>query len=223
MATDPYVDAKGEVEASIRNVNTLLNSYARIRSTSTDSASLTETIEELQTTLGLLETDLDDLEESVSAVEENGDRWGISDSEVRQRRAFVNRVTTEVQVSWLPPMFCATLLTTGYRHYRGVSQAAGKVTDGQVLIRRQDDTLGVISGTLNTIASQAGLIGQEVVEHSEMLDDLSSRVDGTQSRLSKVTKTMQNFITKNEDTRSSWCIGILVVVLIILLIAVILV
>ncbi|TXT08748.1 hypothetical protein VHUM_02876 [Vanrija humicola] len=93
----------------------------------------------------------------------------------------------------------------------------------QVLIRRQDDTLGVISGTLNTIASQAGLIGQEVAEHSEMLDDLSTRVDGTQSRLSKVTKTMQNFITKNEDTRSSWCIGILVVILIILLIAVILV
>ncbi|TXT08749.1 hypothetical protein VHUM_02877 [Vanrija humicola] len=101
MSTDPYVDAKGEVEASIRNVNTLLNSYARIRSTSTDSASLTETIEELQTTLGLLETDLDDLEESVRAVEENGDRWGISDFEVRQRRGFVNRVTAEVQVSLL--------------------------------------------------------------------------------------------------------------------------
>lgn len=34
-------------------------------------------------------------------------------------------------------------------------------------MRRQDDTLGVISGTLTTLASQAGLIGQEVAEHSE--------------------------------------------------------
>ena len=34
-------------------------------------------------------------------------------------------------------------------------------------MRRQDDTLGVISGTLSTIASQAGLIGHEVHEQSE--------------------------------------------------------
>jgi syntaxin 6 len=36
----------------------------------------------------------------------------------------------------------------------------------QTLMRRQDDTLGVISGTLSTLASQAGLIGNEVQEHS---------------------------------------------------------
>lgn len=37
----------------------------------------------------------------------------------------------------------------------------------QMLVRRQDDTLGVISGTLSSLASQAGLIGQEVGEQSE--------------------------------------------------------
>lgn len=39
--------------------------------------------------------------------------------------------------------------------------------DKQTLMRRQDDTLGVISGTLHTLASQAGLIGNEVNEQSE--------------------------------------------------------
>lgn len=39
--------------------------------------------------------------------------------------------------------------------------------DGQMLMRRQDDTLGVISGTLHNLASQAGLIGHEVSEQSE--------------------------------------------------------
>lgn len=37
----------------------------------------------------------------------------------------------------------------------------------QTLMRQQDDTLGVISGTLHTLASQAGLIGSEVNEQSE--------------------------------------------------------
>ena len=34
-------------------------------------------------------------------------------------------------------------------------------------MRRQDDTLGFISGTLTNLASQAGLIGHEVHEQSE--------------------------------------------------------
>lgn len=80
-----------------------------------------------------------------------------------------------------------------------------------MLMRQQDSTLGVISGTLNTLASQAGLIGQEVNEHnvsalcavdqltvSRMIEDLSSHVDNTQSRLSKVTRTLNDFIRKNE-------------------------
>lgn len=37
----------------------------------------------------------------------------------------------------------------------------------QLLVRRQDDTLGVISGTLHNLASQAGLIGEEVGVQSE--------------------------------------------------------
>jgi hypothetical protein len=40
-------------------------------------------------------------------------------------------------------------------------------TDEQMYVKRQDDTLGVISGTLSTLVSQAGLIGQEVGEQSE--------------------------------------------------------
>lgn len=44
----------------------------------------------------------------------------------------------------------------------------------QMYVRRQDDTLGVISGTLSTLVSQAGLIGQEVGEQSEYAFHLTS-------------------------------------------------
>ncbi|WWC59176.1 uncharacterized protein I303_101725 [Kwoniella dejecticola CBS 10117] len=91
----------------------------------------------------------------------------------------------------------------------------------QLFVKRQDDTLGVISGTLHTLASQAGLIGNEVAEQSEMLDDLGNRVDSTDSKLRKVSRTMQDFIRRNEETKSGWCIGILIVILMILLLLVI--
>jgi hypothetical protein len=41
------------------------------------------------------------------------------------------------------------------------------------MMRRQDDTLGVISGTLTNLASQAGLIGHEVGEQSECAKSFS--------------------------------------------------
>jgi hypothetical protein len=84
-------------------------------------------------------------------------------------------------------------------------------------VKRQDDTLGVISGTLSTLVSQAGLIGQEVGEQSEyvsiyltlveltdrMLDDLDTRVDHTDSKLRRTTRQLNDFIRKNESEQSS--------------------
>lgn len=37
----------------------------------------------------------------------------------------------------------------------------------QMMIRQQDQTIDTIAGTLNTIAEQAGMMGQEIGEHNE--------------------------------------------------------
>ncbi|GMK59330.1 hypothetical protein CspeluHIS016_0703450 [Cutaneotrichosporon spelunceum] len=208
MSRDPYVDAKSDVEASINNVGTLLESYRRIQATSNDSLSLIEAKGELQSALQLLETDLADLDESVHVVEQHGDRWGLAHAEVAERRAFVNSVSSEVaRLKTAVGEASRTRHTslTPYRDDDG-SPPNDDYSEAERWEReeQQDDTLGFISGTLSTLASQAGLIGQEVAEHSEMLDDLSTRVDSTHSRLSRVSRTMKDFIRKNESGQSSW-------------------
>jgi hypothetical protein len=37
----------------------------------------------------------------------------------------------------------------------------------QMMMRQQDSTMGLISGTLSTLASQAGLMGRELLEQNE--------------------------------------------------------
>lgn len=86
------------MEASISNVGSLLESYRRIQATSNDSPSLTEAKGELRSALQLLETDLEDLDESVRVVEQHGDRWGLAHAEIVERRAFVNSLSSEVAV-----------------------------------------------------------------------------------------------------------------------------
>lgn len=47
----------------------------------------------------MLETDVEDLEESVRVVEDMGERWGLGTNEVHKRRDFAQRVKREVEVS----------------------------------------------------------------------------------------------------------------------------
>ncbi|KAK8846770.1 hypothetical protein IAR55_005858 [Kwoniella newhampshirensis] len=244
MSRDPYIDVKREVENSLSTLQSLLSSHSRLQSTSTSSTSpeLLEAEDELRNTLSNLEGDLEDLEESVRVVEDMGDKWGIGAGEVRRRREFVERV--KVEVEGLRGMVYSKGKNKGKGKGKEAMRSDGRYRDHpidlergreedpdevrrweaeeqQMLVQRQDDTLGVISGTLHTLASQAGLIGQEVHVQSEMLDDLSTRVDNTDSRLRKVQRTMNDFIRRNEETKSGWCIGILIVILIILLMLVI--
>ncbi|KAK6904021.1 hypothetical protein I203_107534 [Kwoniella mangroviensis CBS 8507] len=241
MSRDPYIDVKREIESTLSTLPDLLSAHG---SSDPSSSTYYEIQEELKNTLQILEGDLEDLEESVRVVEGMGDRWGISPDEVGNRRSFVERVKKDIRglKSRVTPNKGKGKakvrsdkngrykdnpdidLERGYNDDDGDDMEEAKRWEAeqqQLLVKRQDDTLGVISGTLHTLASQAGLIGSEVAEQSEMLDDLGNRVDSTDTKLRKVQKSMSDFIRRNEETKSGWCIGILIVILMILLLLVI--
>jgi len=102
-------------------------------------------------------------------------------------------------------------------------QAGWARQEQQMMIQEQDRTIDSISGTLSTIAQQAGLMGREIGEHNEMLDDLEQGVTHSDQKLSDAMKRMRKFIRDNEETKSGWCIIILVIILLALLLAVILI
>ncbi|CAA7267194.1 unnamed protein product [Cyclocybe aegerita] len=102
-------------------------------------------------------------------------------------------------------------------------QAAWAREEQQMMIREQDQTMDSIAGTLTNIAQQASLMGQEINEHNEMLTDLERGVDQSDSKLSDGMRRMRKFLRDSEEKGSSWCIVILMIVLMALLLAVILV
>ncbi|KAI0918545.1 hypothetical protein AcV5_002507 [Taiwanofungus camphoratus] len=102
-------------------------------------------------------------------------------------------------------------------------QAEWARQEQEMMIRQQDQTIDTIAGTLNTIAEQAGMMGQEIGEHNEMLDDLERGVDSSGTKLDDAMRRMRKFIRQTEETKSGWCIVILIIILMALLLAVILV
>jgi len=234
MEEDPYHAVKAEIQTSLQTASTLLASYKRIASTASgESEELRWAGSELKATLAALDADLEDLEESVRIVEGSGGRsFGIDNAEVVQRRKYVSFVRAEIENmrAELSPEKASSRLKPSRVAAEVPSpspeeddQSAWERQEQEVMMRQQDSTLSTIAGTLSTLVEQAGLMGREIGEHNEMLSDLETNVDRTQHKLGSAMKKMRQFIRDTEETKSGWCIGILIVVLLCLLIAVILV
>ncbi|TRM63742.1 t-SNARE [Schizophyllum amplum] len=244
MSKDPYYDLQNEVQASLQTASQLRASYARIRNmaVSQDSEELVWARNELKATLATLEADMEDLEGSVQIVESTGARmFGLDDSEVQERRKFVEHVRREVEnmraeVSGKPrsrPPSYASPAPSRPQSWmpQGPStpprededdQTAWAREEQQMIMRDQDRTMDTISGTLTTLAQQAGLMGQEIGEHVEMLGDLEQGVDRAENMLDSAMNRMKHFMRKSEEKGSGWCIIILIIVLCALVLALIL-
>ncbi|KAH7887080.1 t-SNARE [Phlebopus sp. FC_14] len=247
MSIDPYHAVQQEIQSSLQAASTLRASYLRIRSTAREgSEELVWARNELKATLAALEADLEDLEESVKVVESTGPRlFNLDDSEVMERKKYVGRVRREIEDTKAEVE--GTKTPRPQSPYPYASPAGGGSRsplpsmnhmsprededeqrqwareEQRLMIQEQDRTMDSISGTLTTLAQQAGLMGQEIGQHVEMLDDLERNVDHTDTRLSSAMRKMRRFIRDTEETKSGWCITILVVILIILLVVVIMV
>lgn len=87
-----------EVENALSQTRDLYTSYLRLARTSNNQQLISEAKQELATSLGLVEIDIEDLEDSVTAVEESGTRWGLSYEEVQNRRRALEDVKADVKV-----------------------------------------------------------------------------------------------------------------------------
>ncbi|GAA5929667.1 3',5'-cyclic-nucleotide phosphodiesterase PDE1 [Sporobolomyces koalae] len=91
-STDPFYQVKAEVQVALQAIESLHRAY---KTTPDDW-----TLAELRAALQAINPDVQELEETVQAVEETGvaRRLSIETSEVRRRREFVNRVRDEITV-----------------------------------------------------------------------------------------------------------------------------
>ncbi|KAI3604298.1 snare domain protein [Moniliophthora roreri] len=216
MTTDPYHAVQQEIQSSLQTATQLRASYVRIRNMAVreDSEELIWARNELKATLAALEADFEDLEESVKIVETTGARiFGIEEAELMERKKYVAHVRrelesmrAEVSDSPLPPTPRPIASRSPAPPEEDDHQGAWAREEQQMMIREQDRTIDSISNTLTTLAQQAGLMGQEIGEHNEMLDDLERNVDRTDSRLSSAMQKMRKFVRESEEKGSGWVV-----------------
>ncbi|RAH40362.1 SNARE domain protein [Aspergillus brunneoviolaceus CBS 621.78] len=97
--TDPFLQVQADVLSTLQTTRPLFSSYLRIRSLakSPSNPELQQARSELETTLTDLTADLDDLVESVRAIEQDPYRFGLELEEVQRRRSLVTEVGAEIE------------------------------------------------------------------------------------------------------------------------------
>ncbi|KAJ7266962.1 t-SNARE [Mycena haematopus] len=232
MSVDPYHAVQREISNSLQAAAQLRASYLRIRNmVRGDNEELVWARNELKATLAALEADLEDLDESVKIVESTDARmFGLDDMEVQERRRYVVYVRKEIDNMRAEVTSSASRAAS--RPHSPLpyqervppaedDQSAWALEEQQLMIQEQDRTMESIAGTLSTLAQQAGLMGQEIVEHNELLDDLEQGVDRTDTKLSDAMQRMRKFLRQSEEKGSGWCIIFLIIVLTVLLLLII--
>ncbi|EMC94252.1 hypothetical protein BAUCODRAFT_74422 [Baudoinia panamericana UAMH 10762] len=244
MSSDPFLEAQADILALLQQSRPLLASYLRIRSSasSANSPELVEARNDLESTLTDLSTNLQDLVESVKAVEGDPTRYGLTREEVARRRELVDDVAREVEdmhtqlnqtVQHADAQRQAVLAHPDSFHHdmdedplagdprREDDYGAWEEQRQMEIMHEQDQALDGVFQTVGNLRMQADTMGRELEEQAELLDDTDNLVDRVGGKLQQGLKRIGHVIERNEDRWSSCCIGLLITVLIILLILVI--
>lgn len=200
--------------STLNTTRSLFSSYLRIRSlaSSASSPELAQARSELETTIQDLSSDLQDLVDSVKAVESDPFRYGIDTDEVGRRRKLVKDVGDEVEDmreelkkvassqkretasgSALPPPSAFDPDAPEGDEYEAFEQQR------QVeIMHEQDEALDDVFKTVGNLRQQANDMGRELEEQHEMLDEVDTLADRVGGKLQTGIKKVGWVIKKNE-------------------------
>ena len=224
---DPFLEAQSDLLSTLQQTRSLHASYLRIRSlaSSTSSPELAQARQELQDALRDLSTDLQDLVDSVKAVEGDPYKYGLDEEEVGRRRQLVRDVGDEVEgmreqllesaeragakgkgkdnalgngSAQLPP----PSTFDDPEHERLVDEnddyAAFEQQRQVEMMREQDQQLDGVFATVGNLRAQADTIGRELEEQVGMVEDVDHIADRVGGKLQNGMKRVGWVIKNNE-------------------------
>ena len=208
-----------DVLSTLKTTRSLFSSYLRIRSltSSASSPELAQARSELETTVQDLSTDLQDLVDSVKAVEGDPFRYGLDIDEVGRRRKLVQDAGDEVESM---RQELARTVTGAQNKGQGMNGTLPPPSafdpdepDGdnygafeqqrQVeMMHEQDEALDGVFKTVGSLRQQADEMGRELEEQGEMLVDADKLADRVQGKLQNGIKRVGWVIKNNEGMRT---------------------
>lgn len=243
LLQDPFYVVKEEVQQSVSGVTTLYDRWQELlRGTNTaQNDEFKWTTTQIKNGIKSIEWDLQDLEETIGIVEGNRQRFKLDINEVESRKGFITETKATIKKmkddlnnaqtkGKMENDARSTLMNSAKKNsqdpqgkFDGLHKAIVEDNDQyiansqkqlQQTMDAQDEDLEAISKVTGNLKEIGITIGDELVRHGRILEEMDSEVDRTNSRLSNTLKRLNKLIDSTSD-RTQMC---LVIVLILILI-----
>jgi t-SNARE syntaxin family protein len=226
-----------EVLSTLNTTRPLFSSYLRIRSLakSPSNPELQQSRSELETTLTDLTADLDDLVESVRAVEQDPYRYGLELEEVQRRRQLVDDVGAEIE-NMRQELHKVVASSDAHAHAAaggGPGSGGGLPNPAEFdslaspgegggddyyaemeqqrqleLMHEQDEQLDGVFRTVGNLRQQADDMGRELEEQAVMIGEVDTLADRVGGKLQSGMSKLKYIIRKNEGELRFLDIGV---------------
>merc|ERR1712106_12699 len=186
---------------------------------------------ELKNSLRSIEWGLEDLEDTVQIVEKNPTKFRIDGAELAVRKGFIDSAREEVKImkdkisnpvakseriSSQPssPAQHGTASSNKYSRLSSVADSPHRefivgLEQQQQTIRKQDETMDMMSDSMGNIRSMSENIANELDEQAVMLDEFGAEIEHADSRLDATMKKMAKVLHLSDDRRQWMAIGAL--------------
>ncbi|MDI1485846.1 MAG: hypothetical protein OHK93_004035 [Ramalina farinacea] len=214
---DPFLGAQDDVLSALRTARSLSSSYKRIRSLAPSSGTSPELLQarqELEASLAELTNDVQDLVDSVRAVEGDPFKFGLDVEEVGRRRGLVKGIGEEVEgmredlqgakggrarlSGRMDRRAClrrmSLMIMGGEEDEYGAFEQQRQVE----MMQDQDEQLDGVYKTVGNLRAQADTMGRELEEQAGMLDDVDNVADRVGGKLKNGIKKVGWVIQHNE-------------------------
>ncbi|KAK6598582.1 syntaxin 6 [Botrytis cinerea] len=196
---DPFLQVQADVHHQLSLTRPLFTSYLRIHSLTKSPHPTPELLSarsDLTTSLSLLTDDLQDLRDSISAIQADPYKYGLQIEEVSRRVRMIEEIGDDDYAA-------------EFEHQQQMQ-----------MLKQQDEQLDSVFHTVGNLRQQADDMGRELEEQTGMLQEVETVTDRVSGRLQGGMKRMNKLVKENEDGLSSCCIAVLIFVLILLLVLV---
>lgn len=195
------------------------------------------TATELKNSLRSIEWDVEDLEDTIQIVEKNPTKFRIDGAELAVRKGFIESTKEEVrrmkerltnqsrgnldrlanpgqgetrsptnhQASSGPNKYSRIPSTADSPHREYIVQ----LEQQQEMLRRQDETMDLMSDSMGNIRNMSEHIANELDEQAVMLDEFGAEIEHADSRLDATMKKMAKVLHLSDDRRQWMAIGAL--------------
>ncbi|KTW27029.1 hypothetical protein T552_02522 [Pneumocystis carinii B80] len=211
---DPFFEAKEQITFQFSEARYLYDLYVKTAREGNigTSSTLLDISNELWKIINEIDDCLIDLEEVVFAVERQPEKYKISDEEASERRLFVNRARNDLeqmQKDMSEPVedVCCRreekLLKQTVHDEESLDNSLAMspklaLKYQKLLEDEQDTQLDYVFGTVQNLREQASIMGRELEEQFELIEEVDTRIERTGEKLKRGFRNMKWVIKKNE-------------------------